>query len=149
MWDPPRPGIKPVAPALLGRLLTTRLPGKPSLYTLNFPPTLKSWLIPGNSRISIPGIVWNHHRYIASKTTARPFCRCRNNLHDNSNPESILKSTHQHSNEHDDVGPTWSTLSPSLAVYLSDEFLYKTSRIPEPEKNHRDHLYIPTYSLYK
>ena len=80
--------------------------GSPHYILLNFPPVLKSWLIPGDSRISIPGIIWNHQRYIASKTTARPFCRCRNNLHDNSNPESILKSAHQHSNEHDDVGPT-------------------------------------------
>ena len=101
--------------------------------------------------MSIPGVVWNHHQYIASKRTARPFCRCRNNLHDNYNRESILKSNHQHSHEHDDVGQTWSTLSPSLAVYLSDEFLHKTFRIPELEekKKNRDHLYIETYSLYK
>ena len=29
MWDLPRPGIKPVSPALQGRLLTTGPPGKP------------------------------------------------------------------------------------------------------------------------
>ena len=29
MWDPPRPGLKPVSPALAGRLSTTVLPGKP------------------------------------------------------------------------------------------------------------------------
>ena len=28
MWDPPGPGIKPVTPALAGRLLTTGPPGK-------------------------------------------------------------------------------------------------------------------------
>jgi len=29
MWDVPRPGIEPVAPASAGRFLTTELPGKP------------------------------------------------------------------------------------------------------------------------
>ena len=29
MWDPPRPGLKPVSPALAGRLPTTAPPGKP------------------------------------------------------------------------------------------------------------------------
>ena len=29
MWDPPRPGLKPVSPALAGRLSTTASPGKP------------------------------------------------------------------------------------------------------------------------
>ena len=29
MWDLPRPGLKPVSPALAGRLLTTAPPGKP------------------------------------------------------------------------------------------------------------------------
>ena len=29
MWDPPRPGLEPVSPALAGRLLTTAPPGKP------------------------------------------------------------------------------------------------------------------------
>ena len=30
MWDPPRPGLEPVSPALAGRFLTTAPPGKPS-----------------------------------------------------------------------------------------------------------------------
>ena len=34
MWDPPRPGLEPVSPALAGRLSTTVPPGKP--YTLFF-----------------------------------------------------------------------------------------------------------------
>ena len=34
MWDPPRPGLEPVFPALAGRLPTTAPPGKP------FPPVL-------------------------------------------------------------------------------------------------------------
>ena len=29
MWDPPRPGLEPVSPALAGRFLTTAPPGKP------------------------------------------------------------------------------------------------------------------------
>ena len=32
MWDPPRPGLEPVSPALAGRLSTTAPPGKPSLF---------------------------------------------------------------------------------------------------------------------
>ena len=30
MWDPPRPGLEPVSPALAGGLSTTAPPGKPS-----------------------------------------------------------------------------------------------------------------------
>ena len=37
MWDPPRPGLEPVSPALAGRLSTTAPPGKPCPYT--FVPT--------------------------------------------------------------------------------------------------------------
>ena len=29
MWDPPRPGLEPVSPALAGRLSATGPPGKP------------------------------------------------------------------------------------------------------------------------
>ena len=32
MWDPPRPGLEPVSPALAGRLSTTAPPGKPLTY---------------------------------------------------------------------------------------------------------------------
>ena len=35
MWDPPRPGLEPVSPALAGRLSTTAPPGKPDKYLLN------------------------------------------------------------------------------------------------------------------
>ena len=34
MWDLPRPGLKPVSPALAGRFSTTKPPGKPRLYIL-------------------------------------------------------------------------------------------------------------------
>ena len=35
MWDPPRPGLEPVSPALAGRFSTTAPPGKPSFFFLN------------------------------------------------------------------------------------------------------------------
>ena len=39
MWDLPRPGLKPVPPALAGRLSTTAPPGKPSSFLrLNYHP---------------------------------------------------------------------------------------------------------------
>ena len=34
MWDPPRPGLEPVSPALAGRLSTTAPPGKPWFVSL-------------------------------------------------------------------------------------------------------------------
>ena len=34
MWDPPRPGLEPVSPALPGRFSTTAPPGKPLLIDL-------------------------------------------------------------------------------------------------------------------
>ena len=34
MWDPPRPGLEPVSPALAGRLPTTAPPGKPRIAFL-------------------------------------------------------------------------------------------------------------------
>ena len=33
MWDPPRPGLKPVSPALAGRLPTTAPPGMPHSFS--------------------------------------------------------------------------------------------------------------------
>ena len=33
MWDPPRPGLEPMSPALAGRFPTTAPPGKPLSYT--------------------------------------------------------------------------------------------------------------------
>ena len=35
MWDPPRPGLEPVSPALAGRLSSTAPPGKPSQYSFS------------------------------------------------------------------------------------------------------------------
>ena len=34
MWDPPRPGLEPMSPALAGRLPTTAPPGKPLASSL-------------------------------------------------------------------------------------------------------------------
>ena len=36
MWDPPRPGLEPVSPALAGRFPTTAPPGKPSCFIFIF-----------------------------------------------------------------------------------------------------------------
>ena len=36
MWDPPRPGLEPVSPALAGRFSTTVPPGKPSTLFFRF-----------------------------------------------------------------------------------------------------------------
>ena len=35
MWDPPRPGLEPVSPALAGRFSTTAPPGKPPMVLFN------------------------------------------------------------------------------------------------------------------
>ena len=35
MWDPPRPGLEPVSPALAGRFSTTAPPGKPCFTLLH------------------------------------------------------------------------------------------------------------------
>ena len=35
MWDPPRPGLEPMSPALAGRFSTTVPPGKPKTYILD------------------------------------------------------------------------------------------------------------------
>ena len=35
MWDPPRPGLEPVSPALAGRFSTTAPPGKPKMAFLD------------------------------------------------------------------------------------------------------------------
>ena len=35
MWDPPRPGLEPVSPALAGRFSTTAPPGKPDILSMD------------------------------------------------------------------------------------------------------------------
>ena len=39
MWDPPRPGLEPVSPALAGRFSTTVPPGKP--HTMEYYSAIK------------------------------------------------------------------------------------------------------------
>ena len=48
MWDPPRPGLEPVSPALAGRFSTTAPPGKPlyRFYHLNTNPKQYSFFLP-------------------------------------------------------------------------------------------------------
>ena len=43
MWDLPGPGMEPVSPALAGRFLTSRPPGKPCPYDLTPPSTSYQW----------------------------------------------------------------------------------------------------------
>ena len=42
MWDPPRPGLEPVSPALAGRFSTTAPSGKPILQVFIYPFSFKS-----------------------------------------------------------------------------------------------------------
>ena len=59
MWNPPRPGIEPMSPALAGRLLTTEPPGKPSLYILNMHRRKSKKLLNKLSKIIFPtGETW-------------------------------------------------------------------------------------------
>ena len=48
MWDPPRPGLEPVSPALAGGFSTTAPPGKPNRTLLN---SLMFFLFPSTSVI--------------------------------------------------------------------------------------------------
>ena len=43
MWDPPRPGLEPVSPALAGGLSTTAPPGKPCFFFFKFIYFLLRW----------------------------------------------------------------------------------------------------------
>ena len=44
MWDPPRPGLEPMSPALAGRLSTTAPPGEPYCLILKYTQTTKNLL---------------------------------------------------------------------------------------------------------
>ena len=45
MWDPPRPGLEPVSPALAGRFSTTVPPGKPLFVPFYLQGSLLFWLL--------------------------------------------------------------------------------------------------------
>ena len=53
MWDPPRPGIETVSPALAGGFLTTGTPGKSLLL-----PFKKSWELDSVLRFYIDSLCW-------------------------------------------------------------------------------------------
>ena len=66
MWDLPRPGFKPVSPALAGRLPTTAPPGKPPCHIL------KMMLTRG---ISLILSLWNLLCFASSQFITTPICR--------------------------------------------------------------------------
>ena len=52
MWDPPRPGLEPVSPALAGRFSTTAPRGKPHSSTLNNSQDMEATQLPINRRLA-------------------------------------------------------------------------------------------------
>ena len=56
MWDPPRPGLEPVSPALAGRLSTTAPPGKPSQLCLERPSLPGLLQLPASQWVPSPSI---------------------------------------------------------------------------------------------
>ena len=64
MWDPPRPGLEPMSPALAGRLPTTAPPGKPCdcyFYFAFSTPTSRR----KRQMTKIPlGNFWNSEKYL-------------------------------------------------------------------------------------
>ena len=65
MWDPPRPGLEPVSPALAGRLSTTAPPGKPERLVFNASKNETSYLFLLNfillvlTKHKLSGCFWN------------------------------------------------------------------------------------------
>ena len=84
MWDPPRTGIKPVSPELVGRLFSMEPPEKPLVVQLLIrvltlcDPTdcrlLCPLLSPGVCSDSCPSSWWCHP---TSSSSAAPFSSCR------------------------------------------------------------------------
>ena len=68
MWDPPRPGLEPVSPALAGRLSTAAPPGKPNKLFLNQKKSKWSTLKIPNVQITI-SLEYNIHHYKVSSTS--------------------------------------------------------------------------------
>ena len=72
MWDLPRPGLKPVSPALAGKFSTTAPPGKPKIITLEdgrvegraLTPSCESTGITTNCRTIINGKILNSPKKI-------------------------------------------------------------------------------------
>ena len=64
MWDPPRPGLEPVSPALAGRLSTTAPPGKPTAFTFCNTFDFKWWEgCSSVSRFSLNWKIWRESFY--------------------------------------------------------------------------------------
>ena len=83
-WDPPRPGLEPMSPALAGRLSTTAPPGKPPrgfLCTFKFKKRRSSRLYP-RLLLWLQSSLSSHHHYtckvrvtgstVNEKQTSRP-----------------------------------------------------------------------------
>ena len=70
MWDLPGPGLKPVSPALAGRLLTTAPPGKPQCALFIAQATL-SWA--SNTVVSLMNI---SHLGLLALSKARSYVLC-------------------------------------------------------------------------
>ena len=69
MWDLPRPGIEPMAPALAGRFFTCEPPGKPTIAFKHY--TVTEWGLPwcrtsqGACNLVIPGYIFLQGGHIA------------------------------------------------------------------------------------
>ena len=61
MWDPPRPGLEPVCPALAGRFSTTAPPGKPCWRNLESKIALQEMSSEMSSRFHM--LQWPHHLF--------------------------------------------------------------------------------------
>ena len=73
MWDLPRPGIKPVSPALAGRSFTTEPPGRPCTDSLTSRHTVREMallsLLPPN--LTIRGVTLSLYPQILLKIKGR------------------------------------------------------------------------------
>ena len=80
MWDPPRPGLEPVSPALTGRFSTTAPPGKPPFgffYSCLFFPFLSPWnnSEQGCSAFHIGTVQTSEEKYHAPLCFSSLYCR--------------------------------------------------------------------------
>ena len=62
MWDPPRPGLEPVPPALAGRFSTTVPPGKPYMYHFDNKHKRVIWV--GENLLPCKEFYWLDFKYV-------------------------------------------------------------------------------------